>query len=95
MPKYILDNYSLAKEIGVTVRENDVTINVKDSMFKTLFTQEKTNKSVLLLGCPIISSVVCAIVKSSGKPVKIQEVRFSDEGSYITATAQMIQDDKK
>lgn len=93
MPKYILDNYSLAKEIDMTLRENEIDIRINDSIYKVLYMQKKVNKSIFLLGCPIISSIACAIAKSSGKPAVIQKIEFSEDGLNITATYQIAQAD--
>lgn len=90
MPKYILDNYSLAKEIDMTLRENEIDITIVDSIYKNLYMQDKANKSILLLGCPIISSIACAVAKASGKPVTIQKIRFSEEGLNIATTYQIM-----
>lgn len=90
LPRQILDNYSLAKEIDMTIKENEIDIRITDSIYKNLYTQEKPNKSILLLGCPIISSIACAIAKTSGKPVTIQKLAFSEDGLNITATYQIM-----
>jgi hypothetical protein len=90
MPRYILDNYSLAKEIDMTLKENEIDIQINDSIYKNLYTQEKANKSILILGCPIISSIACAIAKASGKPVVIQKIKFSEDRLNIAATYQIM-----
>lgn len=95
MPRYILDNYSLAKEIDMTLRENEIDIRINDSIYKNLYSQEKIRKSIFLLGCPIISSIACAIAKSSGKPAIIQKIDFSEDALNITATYQIVGSDKR
>ena len=85
LPKAILENYSLAKEIELTVKPNDVYIKVQGSLYRSLYADKSFAYSMPLLGCPIISSVACALAKSSGKPVNIEKISYAEDLSTIEA----------
>jgi hypothetical protein len=91
MPRFILDNFSLAKEMEMTIEENQVNLKLSDSIYKNLYSSENNLKSIMLLGCPIVSAVACAIAKTSGKPVVIQKQETTPDGSTVQVLYQIVQ----
>ena len=77
MPKFILDNLNLAKTMELEVGESQVGIKLYDSIYKALYQKDVNFISINFLGCPIISSVACAIAKATGKSVSIQDLQAS------------------
>lgn len=91
MPRLILDNFSLAMEMEMTLEENQVNLKLTDSIYKNLYSAQNNLKSITLLGCPIASAVACAIAKASGKPVTIQKIDVSMDGATIQAHYRIVQ----
>jgi len=83
MPRFILENFSLAKEMEMELGEGQVYLKTFDSLYKNLYSAENNLKSISLLGCPIVSAVACAIAKASGKTVTIQKQKVSPDGLAI------------
>jgi hypothetical protein len=83
MPRFILDNFSLATEMEMTLEQNQVNLKLTDSIYKDLYSAENNLKSITLLGCPIASAVACALAKASGKPVTIEKTDVSVDGQTI------------
>ena len=91
MPRFILDDFSLAKEMEMTIEENQVNLKLSDSIYKNLYSDENNLKSIMLLGCPIVSAVACALAKASGKPVTIQKQNVPVDGSTIQVLYRIVQ----
>lgn len=83
LPKRILDNFGIGKEITLILKDDEVFLKVRDSIYKDLYEQEI--KSINLLGCPIVSAIACAIAKSSGKPVTISGIKYIPDELVIQA----------
>jgi hypothetical protein len=83
LPRLILDNFSLAKEITMTIEENQIKLKLSDSIYKNLYSSENDLKSISILGCPVVSAIACALAKASGKPVTIQKQNVELGGSTI------------
>jgi hypothetical protein len=83
MPRLILDNFSLAEEIDMTIEDDQVSLRLSEPAYKNLYSSENNLKSISILGCPIVSAVACAIAKASGKPVTIQKTDALADGSTI------------
>jgi hypothetical protein len=87
----LLSELYLTKEIKMTTNENDITIEINDSLYKNLYSQEYNLKSINLLGCPLVSAAACAIAKSTGKPTMIQKIKTTLNGKTTTATFKIFQ----
>jgi len=82
LPKIILEDLQLAREMVMEAEENRVQLKITDSIYKSLY-QEADLKSVRFLGTPLESAIACAIAKSTGKPVFIQDSKFDSETDII------------
>ena len=91
MPRFILDDFSLAKEMEMTIEENQVNLKLSDSIYKNLYSGENNLKSIMLLGCPIVSAVACALAIASGKTVTIQKQNVLPDGSTIQVLYRIVQ----
>jgi len=83
LPRAILENFHLAKEIEMEINEHQVHLKISDSMYKNLYGEENSLRSVHFLGCPLVSATACAIAKTSGKTVIIQREKVSPDGQTI------------
>ena len=83
LPQFLLENFGIAKDIALTVKEHGIELRIHDSIYKNLYSAEKHLKSVGMLGCPLASVVACALAKVSGKPVIIQRYRISLDGLTV------------
>ena len=83
LPRVILENFGLAKDIIMTLEENQVNLKILDSIYKNLYSAENNLKSISVLGCPIASTVACVLAKVSGKAVAIQKHKVSPDGLTI------------
>jgi hypothetical protein len=86
----ILRELYLAKEIEMTTIGNEIILQINDSLYKNLYSQKYTLKSLDLLGCPLVNAVACAIAKSAGKPIMIQKMEITANGKTIKATFRII-----
>lgn len=91
MPRFILDNLSIAREMKLTIQHETITLKLTDSIYKNLYSSENNLKSIMLLGCPIVSAIACAITKTSGKTVTIQKLDTMPDASTIQVLYQIVQ----
>jgi hypothetical protein len=87
----LLNGLYLTKEIKMTTNENDITIEINDSLYKNLYSQKYNLQSINLLGCPLVSAAACAIAKSTGKPTTIQKIKTTPDGKTTTAALKIVQ----
>jgi hypothetical protein len=92
IPHFFLDEFSLAKEMELTLEENQINLKIFDSIYKNLYRRENNLKSIGILGCPIVSAIACSLAKASGKPVIIQKQNVTLDGSAIFAQYNILLD---
>ena len=92
LPRVISENLSLAKAMELTLDENQVQLRLFGSLYKNLYSRESGLKSISILGCPLVSAVACALAKTSGKPVMIQNQKISPDGSMIGIWYRIVQE---
>ena len=92
LPKLILENFELAKDIEMQARAlNQVYVKISDSIYKHLYAKEQNLKSVHFLGCPLVSAIAGAIAKTTGKIVTIQRDEVSPDGQTIQVWYRIIE----
>ena len=90
MPHYILNNFSFAKEMEMTLEGGQISLKLFDSIYKNLYSGENNLKSISILGCPIVSAIACALAKTSGKPVIIQKQNVALDGSAMQTVYRIV-----
>lgn len=83
MPNFIMQELNLARAIEMKLEGEQIHLKMFDTLYKGLYSSRNNLKSVILLGCPIVSAVACAIAKNSGRVVTIQKQQVSPEGLAI------------
>jgi hypothetical protein len=83
LAQIIPQNFQLAKEIRITIEENQVHLKIRDSVYKNLYSKEENLKSVHFLGCPLVSAIACATAKTTAKIVTIHGDSVSSDGQTI------------
>lgn len=87
----LLEDLNIAKNIAITLKGNDATIQITESLYGDLYEQKHALRSINILGCPLVSAAVCALAKSSGKPVTLQRVEIQTKIPSITAEIKILE----
>jgi hypothetical protein len=83
LPQLILENFQLAREIGMKPEKNQVHLRIFDPIYKGLYSREENLESVHFLGSPLVSAIAGAIAKTTGKIVTIHRDKISPDGQTI------------
>ncbi len=91
LPPTIIENLHLAKEVEMKILENNIYVKILDSTYKNLYISDENLKSIHFLGCPLVSSIACALAKSTGKMITVQEDRISPDGLTIEVWYRLVE----
>ena len=91
LPPTIIENLHLAKEVEMKILENNIYVKITDSTYKNLYISDENLKSIHFLGCPLVSSIACALAKSTGKMITVQEDRISPDGLTIEVWYRLVE----
>lgn len=91
LPRLILQDLNLAKELAMAINGDEAHLQIVDSLYKNLYSMRSNLKSVALLGCPVASAVACALAKTSGRTITIQKHQVSPDGLAIDIWYRIVQ----
>jgi hypothetical protein len=91
IPKIMLENNALARDMSMHAEADKVDLTLLDSLYMNLYTSKRKLKSISLLGCPIVSAIACSITKTTGKIVVIQKIGSSEEDRETEVEYRLIQ----
>jgi len=90
LPKVLTEDLRVAKEMEIKTEKNGVYIKISDSTYSDLYSKERNLKSVHLLGCPLVSAIICATAKATGKIVTIDKDKFSPDNKTVEVWCRFI-----
>jgi hypothetical protein len=93
MPKIFIEDLEIADNLEIEKTENDkIHVKIVNPVCKDLC-KNVSNLSHICgsIGCPICSSIACAIAKASGKLVTIERTESTEDGKTLTADYKIIE----
>jgi hypothetical protein len=91
LPNLIINHLSLANEIILNQKDEEIRLTLRDSAYQNLYSRELGIKSISILGCPIASAVACAVAKNTGKRVVLQNLKTGVETRTTMITFRVVQ----
>lgn len=93
LPKLLIEDLEIAEDIEITVDGNVIRTKIVRSIYED-FCRElvKTKKVCSTLGCPLCSSIACALARTTGKPVIIKENAYSKDTHSIEVHYMLIEE---
>ena len=86
----LLGELFLAKEITMNTTENHIILQIHNSLYENLYSQKYNLTSIRLIGCPLVNAAACAIAKSTGKLIMIQEIKVLPNSKTTTVTFEIV-----
>jgi hypothetical protein len=80
LPRLFIENLNIGKLMELRCLEKGIYMEIIDSLFVNLYSQESNLISVKLIGDPLVSAVACAITKASSKTITIEKQTLSPDG---------------
>jgi hypothetical protein len=79
LPRLLIEETEIADDVVVEVEGNSITVQVTNHMLWEMCRDvSKLEKVHELVGCPLSSSIACALAKASGRPVIIDGDEVQD-----------------
>jgi len=79
----IFENIELAEDLQINMENDRVSTRITNSVFNELCRARNTSKMYIAIGCPVCSAIACALAKCSGRPVIIEETRWTEDTRII------------
>lgn len=79
LPTIIVNNLELAGNFEIVDEQELIHVKISGSVYSGLYSKEWNLNSVQSLGCPLVSAVICALAKTTGKRLTIAETKISQD----------------
>lgn len=91
VPKLFIQDLELAKNCEFSITNNLVTVNITGliNSYQRLSEQSIVSNK---MGNPFVSAIACVLVRSTGKPVLIQETTFNKKKNRVQVTYAVLGD---
>jgi hypothetical protein len=71
-------NFGLIKDLSIKKEDNLIKVKITKPIYYELVKEKKMEKIYKQTGDPAVSSILCAITRSSGKKIRIQSLEIKD-----------------
>jgi len=93
LPKLFVKGLEIAEDLEMSINNNRIHVKILDSTYKDFCKEAKKLSNICdSIGCPLCSSIACALARATGKPVIIERASLSADGKTIEASYQIIEE---
>lgn len=84
LPKLLIEDLELLEDLEIEKQHDVIHVKMKLSAYKDLCRQVRKHTSICShFGCPLCSSIACALAKSMGKAVILEKNEVTTDGKTI------------
>jgi len=84
LPKLFMENLEIAEDLEIEIENNTFHIKIMNSVYKDLCSKAREFSSICgSVGCPLCSSIACALTRATGNPIIIEKNNLSTDGNVI------------
>jgi hypothetical protein len=93
LPKLFTENLEIAKDLEINKENSLIHVKITGSVYKDFCTEVRKLSNVCSsFGCPLCSSIACALSRVLGKPITIEKTELSPDGDVIEAYYRVIEE---
>jgi len=91
LPKLFIKGLQIAEDLKMNVNNNAIHVKILNSTYKDFCKEARKLSNVCSsIGCPLCSSIACALTRVTGKPIIIERASLSADGKTIEANYRII-----
>jgi len=94
LPKLFVEGLEMSEDFEMDVHDNVINVKITESIYKGLCSEVRKLSSNICgsLGCPLCSSIACALTRATGKPIIIEKNQLSKDGKTIEAYYKILEE---
>lgn len=94
LPKLFIEDLEMAKDFEMNVVRDIIHVRITGSIYNNMCWQvRKLPNACRSFGCPLCSSIACALAKATGKPIVIEKSDLSKDSTIIQVYYRIIEDE--
>jgi len=93
LPKLFVEGLEIAEDFEMRTRGNVVHFKMTETVYKDICNEIRKLPNICgSFGCPLCSSIACALTRATGKPVIIEKNQLSQDGKTIEAYYRILEE---
>jgi len=93
LPRILIENLEIVQDVEINIEGNRVQVKLVDSVYSDLCKETRKFSNICSsIGCPLCSSIACALSRTTGKPVIIEENECSEDGKIINVQYRILEE---
>lgn len=93
LPALFTDNLEIASNFEMNAQNDAIYVKITGSVFKDFCKESRKISNICgSLGCPLCSSIACALSRAIGKPIVIEKIELSQDENVIEAYYRVIEE---
>jgi hypothetical protein len=93
LPKILIEDLEVADNVEIHQDGDCIRVKITGSIFSEICRQTQKLKGICgSIGCPLCSSIAIAISRATGKPLRIEEAKPSEDGKTVETTYRTLED---
>ena len=93
LPRLFIENLEIAKTLEINKENSLIHVKITGSVYKDFCTEVRKLSNIChSFGCPLCSSIACALSRAVGKPITIEKNEVSSDGNVIEAYYRVIEE---
>lgn len=92
LPKLFIEDLEIAEDFEINPVRDMIHVRITGSIYNNMCREVRKLSNVCKsFGCPLCSSIACALAKATGKPIVIEKNDLSKDGKVIQAYYRIIE----
>jgi len=93
LPKLLVENLEILEDLEINEQDDKIYVKMNGSVYEDLCNNLRNNTDICSrLGCPLCSSIACALAKVTGKAVAIERTELSTDRKTVETWYSLIED---
>jgi hypothetical protein len=94
LPRILIEDLEILEDLEISEQNDKVFVKITGSVYQGLCNHLRNNTRICSrLGCPLCSSIACALAKATGKAVAIEKNKLSTDGKIVEIWYRLIKVD--
>lgn len=91
MPKLFIEDLEIAEDLEINVKNSNIQVKIVGSSYQDLCRRARKLPNICgSLGCPLCSSIACALTRITGNAIIIEKTEPTEDGKTIEAHYRII-----
>ena len=92
LPKLFIEGLKIAEDFEMGMEGNMIHARITGTICGELCKEARKIPNICYLGCPLCSSIACALTRATGKPIIIEKASLSADGKTVEAHYRVLEE---